>query len=95
VENYELTESAKEDLIRIHHYGVARFGISQADKYYYNFFTHFELIASNPYSFESISYIKEGYRRCVCGIDSIIYKISGNKVVIISIIGRQDIDQLL
>ena len=31
---YRLSNEAKEDLIRIHHYGVEKFGISQADKYF-------------------------------------------------------------
>ena len=46
--NYKLSNVAKEDLIRIHHYGVKQFGIKQADKYFESFFLHFELIAQNP-----------------------------------------------
>jgi toxin ParE1/3/4 len=30
---YKLSNVAKEDLIRIHHYGVKQFGIKQADQY--------------------------------------------------------------
>jgi toxin ParE1/3/4 len=29
--NYKLSNVAKEDLIRIHHYGAKQFGIKQAD----------------------------------------------------------------
>lgn len=29
---YKLSNTAKEDLIRIHHYGVKKFGVKQADK---------------------------------------------------------------
>ena len=43
--NYKLSMVAKEDLIRIHHYGVKTFGLKQADKYFNSFFVHFELIA--------------------------------------------------
>ena len=49
--NYKLSNVAKEDLIRIHHYGVKLLGIKQADKYFESFFVHFELIAdkyTNP-----------------------------------------------
>ena len=34
---YRLSNEAKEDLIRIHHYGVAKFGMAQADKYFDSF----------------------------------------------------------
>jgi toxin ParE1/3/4 len=92
---YKLSNVAKEDLIRIHQYGVKQFGIKQADKYFDSFFVHFELIAKNPQSFESVDFIKIGYRRCVCGVDSIFYKMGDDVVEIITIIGRQDLNQLL
>lgn len=92
---YLLSNVAKEDLIRIHHYGVKQFGIKQADKYFESFFVHFEMIAKNPYSFEAVDFIKTGYRRCVCGVDSIFYKINNEVVEIMTIIGRQDLKQFL
>lgn len=88
--NYRLSNEAKEDLIRIHHYGVAKFGMQQADKYFETFFQYFDIIAENPYSFEAVDYIKIGYRRCVCGSDTIYYKINYDVVEIMAIIGRQD-----
>jgi toxin ParE1/3/4 len=93
--NYKLSNVAKEDLIRIHHYGVKIFGIKQADKYFETFFFHFELIAKKPQSFESVDFIKPGYRRCVCGVDSIFYKVNEDIVEIMTIIGKQDLDQLI
>ena len=92
---YKLSNVAKEDLIRIYHYGVKQFGVKQADKYFDSFFEHFELIAKNPQSFESVDFIKPGYRRCVCGVDSIFFKTKGDEVEIITIIGRQDLNLLL
>ena len=50
--NYKLSNAAKEDLIRIHHFGVEKFGIRQADKYFNSFFDYFEMISNNPFSFE-------------------------------------------
>jgi hypothetical protein len=44
---------------------------------------------------ESVDFIKPGYRRCVCGVDSIFYKINGDEVEIMAIFGRQDLNQLL
>ena len=55
---YRLSNEAKEDLIRIHHYGVEKFGMSQADKYFDAFFEYFEIIVQRPFSFESVDYIK-------------------------------------
>lgn len=92
---YKLSNVAKEDLIRIHHYGVHQFGMKQADKYFDSFFKHFVLIAENPYSFESVEFIKPGYRRCICGVDSIFFKINEDVVEIMTILGRQDLRQLL
>jgi toxin ParE1/3/4 len=92
---YKLSNVAKEDLIRIHQYGVKQFGIKQADNYFDSFFIQFDLIAENPFSFESVDFIKPGYRRCVCGVDSIFYKINEDIVEIMTIIGRQDLNQLI
>lgn len=93
--NYRLSNEAKEDLIRIHHYGVARFGMAQADKYFEAFFDCFEIIALRPFSFESIDHIRKGYRRCVCGADSIYFRIVDGTVEIMAIVGRQDINGIL
>jgi toxin ParE1/3/4 len=92
---YRLSNEAKEDLIRIHHYGVKKFGIAQADQYFETFFEYFDVIAQSPYSFESVNDIKMGYRRCVCGVDSIYYKINDETVEIMAIIGRQDLNTIL
>lgn len=92
---YRLSNSAKEDLIRIHHFGVEKFGITQADKYFDSFFDYFEIISQRPFSFESVDYIKKGYRRCPCGSDTIYYRIDNNMVEIMAIVGMQDLKNLL
>jgi toxin ParE1/3/4 len=92
---YRLSNEAKEDLIRIHQFGVKKFGITQADKYFYSFFDYFEIIAQRPFSFESVDYIKEGYRRCPCGSDTIYYRINDSMVEIMAIIGMQDLKNIL
>lgn len=93
--NYKLSKAAKEDLIRIHHFGVEKFGMAQADKYFNSFFDYFEIIAQQPFAFESVDYIKTGYRRCPCGVDSIYYRIEEDIVEIMAIIGRQDLNNIL
>ena len=93
--NYILSNSAKEDLIRIHHFGVEKFGMTLADKYFETFFDYFDTIAKSPFSFESVDYIKKGYRRCVCGSDSIYYKVNNEIVEIMAIVGMQDVNNIL
>jgi len=91
---YRLSNVAKEDLIRIHQYGVKQFGVTQADKYFDSFFDCFDIIAQRPFSFESVDYIKLGYRRCVCGSDSIYFKLNNDIVEIMAIVGRQDLNNI-
>ena len=91
---YRLSIAAKEDLIRIHHFGVEKFGIKQADKYFDSFFDYFKIIAQRPLSFELVDCIKEGYRRCPCGADTIYYRINDSIVEIMAIVGKQDLKNL-
>jgi len=93
--NYKVSNVAKEDLIRIHHYGVKKFGMVQADKYFDSFFKYFDIIAQRPFSFESVDFIKSGYRRCVFGSDSIYFKVNNDIVEIMTIIGRQELNNIL
>lgn len=92
---YRLSNEAKNDLIRIHQYGVKKFGMVQADKYFESFFKYFDIITQRPFSFESVDYIKKDYRRCVCGVDSIYFKVNENLIDIMTIVGRQDLNEKL
>ena len=92
---YRLSNEAKNDLIRIHHYGIEKFGMTQADKYFESFFEYFDIIAERPYSFESVEYIKNEYRRCVCGSDSIYFKVNKDIVDIMAIVGSQNLNEKL
>ena len=93
--NYKLSNTAKEDLIRIHHYGVEKFGMRQADKYFNSFFEYFEMISKNPFSFESVDQIRKGYHRCPIGSDTIYFKLNKNIVEIMAIVGKQDLKNKL
>lgn len=91
---YSLSNVAKEDLIRIHQYGVRKFGVAEADAYVDALFEYLELIAAQPFLFESVDHIRKGYRRCVCGVDSIYYRMNEGNVEIMAIIGKQDLNVL-
>jgi len=59
-----------------------------------HFFDYFENIAQRPFSFESVDYIRKGYRRCPCGSDTIYFRIDNNMVEIMAIVGMQDLKSL-
>ena len=90
--NYRINEDAKADLQRIYRRGVLEFGEAQADRYFDALFDRFEEIAEQPLQYQAVDDIREGYRRSVCGVDSIYYCIVDNKVEIMRILGQQDID---
>ena len=93
---YKLSGDAKEDLRRIYRYGVSTFGEAQADRYYDALFERFAQIANDPYLYPSADSIRPGYRRSVCGVDNIFYRLSEDETVeIIAILGRQDYPERL
>lgn len=92
---YRLSDEAKNDLIRIPHYGLKTFGIIQADKYFESCFKYFEVIAKSPFSFDSADPVKKDYRHCFCGVYSIYFKVNEDIVEIITIVGRQDLNEKL
>jgi len=88
---YRISEDAKADLTRIYIRGLREYGEDKADKYYTAFFERFEQIAEQPYLYQEVHHIRKGYRRSVCGVDSIYYRVKDSGVEIMSILGRQDI----
>ncbi|MEL7045378.1 MAG: type II toxin-antitoxin system RelE/ParE family toxin [Pseudomonadota bacterium] len=93
--SYRLSENAKDDLIRIYRRGVREFGEVQAEAYFKAFFQRFEMLAEQPLAYPAIDEIKVGYRRSFCGADSIYYRVSGDCVEVMAIIGQQDLDDWL
>ncbi len=93
--NYRISEDAKADLKRIYRRGVREHGQAQADQYYDAFFARFEQLAEQPYLYQAVDDIREGYRRSVCGVDSIYYRVDGETVEIMGILGQQDLDEWL
>ena len=92
--NYRLSEQAKIDLGRIYWRGVQQYGETQAERYYEALTQRFEEIGEAPYKYQAVEHIREGYRRSVCGVDNIYYRITEH-VEIMRILGRQDVDETL
>ncbi len=88
--SYKLSSEAKEDIRRIYHHGVRNWGVEQADKYYNALFDRFDKIANNPYMYQSVDYIRLGYRHSVCGVDTIYFRVENDVVEIMSVIGSQN-----
>ena len=66
-----------------------------ADKYINDLFDRFEELAAQPLLYPSIKHIREGYRKSVCGVDIIYYRVNDDAVEIMSILGRQDREKWL
>jgi len=90
---YKISEDAKADLRRIYRRGVREYGEAMADQYYDAFFDRFEQLAEQPYLYQAADEVREGYRRSVCGVDSIYYRVEDDTVEIMAILGQQDVDE--
>ena len=92
---YKLTPETEEDLNVIWLRGLRDYGEAQADEYYYDFIQRFEQLAEQPYLYPAVDEIRQGYRRSVCGVDSIYYRIIDGGVEIMRVLGKQDIKKWL
>ena len=92
---YRLSRKADADLERLYEWGIDRFGLPQADSYYDTLLARFEEIAQGPLLWQSVDHIRAGYRRSVCGVHSIYYKIADDGVLIVRILGREDAEKAL
>lgn len=81
---------AKADLRQIYRYGFLEYGEKQADRYYSDLFARFDQIAESPFLYPTVDHIREGYRRAVCGVHAIYYRIENDSVEIMRILGKQD-----
>ena len=75
-------------------FGVDTFGIEQAITYTLALEHRFEELGETPKLYMEVNEIRKGYRRSICGVHSIYYRIVGDMVEIMGIIGRQDPEKL-
>lgn len=87
---YKLSQKADQDLFNIAQYGLEHYGLSKADQYRDQLKQRFEKIADAPLMYPSINHIRDGYRRSVCGVHAIYYRITDNVVEIMRILRSQD-----
>ena len=92
---YRLTLAADADLDRLFIFGVATFGLDQAEKYTSGLYEHLADIAENPKRWPAVDHIRKGYRRSVYGVHSIYYNIDTKEIVINRILSREDLAKQL
>jgi toxin ParE1/3/4 len=88
--SYRLSDRALADLERLYDRGILTFGLRLADKYYDELLARMQQIADQPKLYPAVDDIRKGYRRSVCGVDSIYYRIGEQGVEIVRVLGRQD-----
>lgn len=94
--SFKLTPEADSDLDAIFEYGIDTFGVERAIAYIQTIENRFEQLSENPRLYAEVSEVRSGYRRSICGVHSIYYRITADDTVeIIAIIGRQDIEERL
>ncbi len=88
--HYSLSEAAGEDIESLYEWGIDRYGLNAADRYYDGLIARFDQIAENPQLWQRVDHIRAGYRRSVYGAHSIYYRVEAEGVVIVRIIGREN-----
>lgn len=87
---YRLTQQAENDLLNIALYGIEQFGVERSRRYYNKLKERFDKLAEQPELYPLVEHIRKEYRRSVCGVHSIYYKIDQDGVEIVRVLSRQD-----
>jgi len=88
--SYKLNKEAENNVIQLYRYGILNFGLDKANSYYEGLFERFEVLAQNPFLYGSVDHIRLGYRLSVYRKHSIYYRVNGNEVQIMGVLGRQN-----
>jgi toxin ParE1/3/4 len=88
---YELTYAADQDFENIVEFGLDTFGVDQAFSYQNGLMQRFAKLAEQPKLYPTVDRIRAGYRRSVYGSHSIYYRIERHGIVIVRILGQQDL----
>ena len=88
---FELTAAADQDFENIFAFGLDTFGVDQALSYQNGMKRRFDKLAEQPKLYPTVDHIRAGYRRSVYESHSIYYRIENQGVVIVRILGQQDL----
>ncbi|MBB5754457.1 type II toxin-antitoxin system RelE/ParE family toxin [Prosthecomicrobium pneumaticum] len=93
---YSLSRRAEEDLIEAYVYGVARFGVGQAERYIAGLTATFALIAAHPLIAREWPEFEPPVRLHFHAAHVIAYTIEDDGVTILRVLdGRQDWERVL
>ena len=87
---FELTPAAELDLLHIACFGMERSGLAQSELYRDKLYQRFQALTEAPLHYPAVDYIRQGYRRSVCGSHSIYYRVHSGYVEIMRVIGQED-----
>lgn len=90
MKGYRLTVAAELDMENILDQGIDQYGVDAALTYFDDLECRFAEVAANPLRYPAVDYIAVGYRRTICGIHSVYYRIGDNEVIIVRILNKQD-----
>ena len=90
---YRLSRKADQDIQAIFEFGAERFGIAQAEIYLTGLHKQLDLLADKPEAWPHIEIKNTYFQRCVYESHSIYYQQVNADIVIVRVLGQQDIDQ--
>ena len=90
MKGYRLTVAAQKDMDQLLDRGIDDYGVDVAIEYYDRIERRFTALVEQPRLYHAVNEIHVGYRRTVCGVHSIYYRIDPEEIVIARILKRQD-----
>lgn len=86
---YALSRAADQNFENIFEFGIDTFGLDQALSYQDGLKQRFDKLAEQSQLYPAVDHIRAGYRRSVYRSHSIYYRIDGQGIVIVRILGQQ------
>ncbi|OEJ68413.1 type II toxin-antitoxin system RelE/ParE family toxin [Magnetovibrio blakemorei] len=90
---YKLTQAAAADFEHIFDFGIDTFGLEQALAYQNGLKQRFDELSEQPELFPAVEHLRKGYRRSSYGSHAIYYGIEEGGVVIVRILGQQNLEK--
>jgi len=90
---YRLSGKADQDIQSIFEFGAEHFGLAQAESYLLGLHEQLDKLADKPDTWPQIEIQAMSFQRCVYESHSIYYQQIDSKVIIVRILGQQDINQ--
>lgn len=87
---YRLNAEAADDIERLFEFGIGRYGLEAAINYVDGLIRQLDELASHPLHYQAVDHIRKGYRRSVYGSHSIYFRVIGETVDVMRILGRED-----